>query len=773
MKATFALFTLCIALLWFSNASAQQRVQGKIVDKQGTPLEFVHVVAILPDSTFVKGVVSDAKGSFALDALPEACSLIINAIGYQKQHVTPKAAMHIVLEESTTDLDEVRISRQRIKQHSGGYEINLIQSPLTQSGSIIRTLNMLPNVHVADDGAVNILYRPVASIYLDGLRLQDQKELNAIPVDQIERIGIDYSATTNEGAEARGGVLHIYLKPQAKGGYYGQLNANTDYYWHYGSTGGRGYFYMSGRWDRVTLRNSLDFEQQRSLSEEENTSYDKVTGTKQQSLYSYRAWTTGLSDRLSLTYSPNSRHIIASSVYGELALERPIYTTQDLTHNTSTVERAHNPTGLLQWQLKYTWAVNSRSTFALATDYLKRAEAFSNTEEDKSTGGNNETVTWINDMIRVKSTFSKNFANDATLTIGGDMHWIAQVEKNIMPRTPNPLTVDTKVHALSPALFTTYAGSSGNLQYEIGLRLQHDQLQTSYPTYDRTIYQHIRRKSAIPKWGIYPSLSLMYILNQERGHSLTLQAERTTDKIPYTAIGNYKDYSSSYTYEVGNPSLRIPTETQVMLNAVVFGLLNFTVGGIFSEDPIYYRTQIDPSDPQTTFTQPTNGKYQLLNFGAIECRLPITPWWMTKTRALARLHNGDAGVKVRNQWSSAYSHNSIFNFNQSFGAGVNLNYEPTAYLLDMKLHSIFHVGGYLYTNFFSNALKMRLEFVAYRQQRIIDTERTDISHRYANLLRAPWATLSITYTFEGGKKVKALPDTDELQSYEKMQNPNR
>jgi len=774
MNKYFSLFILSIALM-INSAQAQQTVRGQVVDRQNRPLEFVNIVAIqLPDSTFVRGAISNVEGRFELDSVPAQIYLVISAMGYQTQNLTPQAEMQVVLTESETDIEEVRIVAQQVKYRAGGYEINLTENnPLTRSTSVPQMLDMLPNVHVSESGDVNILYRPVTAIYLDGLRLQDKKELTTIPLDQIERVAIDYSTATSEGANARGGALHIYLKPQGKSGYYVQLNANTGYYWHYGSTGINGYFYLSKRWNRLTLRNTFTPEQKKYFSEEENTSYDKATGTLQRTRNSYHNWTTGIADRFALSFRVNPRHVIATSLYADASWGRPAYNILDVTNNTSIVREKINPTILLQWLTKYTLDINTVTTFNLSTDYLKRKEVLGYVAANKPASRDGEAGFWETDMVRVKPVFARTFTNRATLQVGGDVRWIENEELTWRELVPNPFKVDTKMQTLSPALFATYAKRTEMFEFELGLRLQYDYLHTSYPTYDRTIYQYVRRKNTVPQWGLYPSLSLMYVLSKEYGNMLMLQAERTTDKIPYSAIGNYKIYTSPFTYEVGNPYLRIPVENQVIVNAIVFGFLNFTLGGIYSEHPIYYKTQIDARFSEISYTQPANGKYQLLTFGAFELRFPITKWWMTKTRAVARLYNGDAGVRVRNQWSSTYNHNSIFNINKSFGAGLNINYEPTAHFLDMEMHSIFHVGGYLFKNFLNDQLKTRLEFVAYRKQRIRVTERADISYRYENLLRAPWATLSITYTFQGGRKIKTLPDTDELQSYEKTVNPNK
>ena len=66
----------------------QHKVRGVVVDIQGKPLEYVNVVAMQqPDSSFISGCATDARGSFRFDNLPSECYLRFSSIGYQAQNI--------------------------------------------------------------------------------------------------------------------------------------------------------------------------------------------------------------------------------------------------------------------------------------------------------------------------------------------------------------------------------------------------------------------------------------------------------------------------------------------------------------------------------------------------------------------------------------------------------------------------------------------------------------------------------------------------------------
>lgn len=731
---------------------AQQSVQGIVLDTQGKAIEYVNIVAMRQaDSTFVSGCVTDAQGGFKLDNLPSGCYLLFSSIGYQKQSLRATKQMRVILLEAPTKLSEVSVVAHSFKERPGGYTMQIQNTPLMQGKKLLQALELLPHIHI-EAGKVNILNRAVEAIYVDGLRLQDTRELNTLPLEQIDRVEVDYTSSVREGANATGGVLRIFLRKQANAEWSANMSAETYYMPHYGWRGGSIDNYLSGRWAKLTLRNAMSVGKQLFLSEDETSNTNKRSGETQRSLDAFRNWTSSFYDRLSISYQLASKHLLASSLLYSYDLETPEHTLTDLLSNNHSYQRQHNPVHLWQWLNTYKWTMNPKTTLSLSTDLLSRRVNQSIVEQKPQlyTGA----VAQKTQMYRIKPELQHQFKGGARLTLGGDLQWIRQDEKSIG-------LVETSMHSSMSSIFSTYASTIGSkLRYEIGLRFQSNTTQTSQAG---RVYSHSYT-------SLYPSLSAMYLIDAKRQHLFNLSLRRVMETIPYSAISGYRQYSGAYNYSVGNPNLITPIGTQAMALLSLWGSLNFSLGLLHYKSPIYYERKVDSEQRQTTYTSPMNGKYQAMGIASLEWRHQIAKWWSIKTSAMLRMHSADAGIVVRNQVSSIFRHNSTFSFSPSFGAGLALVYEPTYKYLDRTMEAVGSISADIYKSLLKGKMDLRLNIGIYRQERSIITSNEELIHQYHNLTRSPSFTLSISYRLGNGTKIKALEGTRELQHYQKTED---
>lgn len=746
------IITLLISLLIsVPTMVAQQEVKGVVVDETGKGLQYVNVVAIqMPDSVFMGGIITDETGGFHFTDLPQESLLVFSSIGYQKQVNRATPQMRVVLQEETTMLSEVSVVSRKLVARPTGYTMTLDHNPLVKSKSVLQALNMLPNIDVRD-GQINILGRGVEAIYIDGLPIQDEKALKAIPTDQISHIEVDYTSSTREGAGRSGGVLRIFLKKQSKGGWTTNIGADTYYMPHYGWRGGGVNNYFSAQWEKLTIRNSINVSKILYLGDEENTLLNKVTQQEQKSLNKYRNWESLFSNRLSLSYDITPKHFVATSLQYRHILGRPEYQTTNLINDTETYQLQHTPTHLLQWVTNYKWSINPTSSLELSSDLLYRKADKKNKEQrplfyDAQMNQNTH-------MTRLRGEYKHSFTDVGNLSVGTDLRWINQDESSTQ-------VVPTAMQSNSPSLFTTFSGELGFLQYEAGLRLQHNETKTTQAG------EEYRYKYT----GLFPSLSIMYLINPEKGHLVTLSVERLLENIPYSAISGYRQYSGPYEYTIGNPSLHTPIGTQAFALLSLWGKLNVIFLGIHYKDPIYFDRRVDKQNPQISYTIPMNGRYQFGFMSILEWRQQVTKWWDTKTSASLRSNSADAGAIYKNQTSVFFRHNSDFHIAQDFGAGLELYYEPTSHYLDRKMETVANVSGNLFKTFLNGDLDLRLNFVLWGKQRTTITENESLRFRYANQSHSPSVNLTLNYRLSGGKKVKALTNTRELQQYETTQD---
>ena len=70
-----------------SQAGNLPDVEGQILDEKGKPIEFVNVVLLNADSTFVQGATSNEEGMFRI-VTPESTGILkVSSIGYTTQYI--------------------------------------------------------------------------------------------------------------------------------------------------------------------------------------------------------------------------------------------------------------------------------------------------------------------------------------------------------------------------------------------------------------------------------------------------------------------------------------------------------------------------------------------------------------------------------------------------------------------------------------------------------------------------------------------------------------
>ena len=237
----------CLLILSVLPAMAQGlKVSGTLVDrdtKEGVMLATVQMLKA--DSTYVKGVVSDDKGNFSLEA-PEAGSYILKftSVGYvtltKNVKVTGKG--DVALGEIIFGADAIMLkgatvvgqaARVTVKEDTFVYNASAYRTP---EGSVVEELvKKIPGAQVDDDGTVTINGKEVKKILVDGKEFMtgDTKTaLKNLPTSIIGKIKTydeksDLARVTgiDDGEEQT--VLDFGIKKGMNKGFFGNADASV------------------------------------------------------------------------------------------------------------------------------------------------------------------------------------------------------------------------------------------------------------------------------------------------------------------------------------------------------------------------------------------------------------------------------------------------------------------------------------------------------------------------------------------------------------------
>lgn len=197
---------LLVAILSVATVAAVSaqglKITGTLVDrdtKEGVMLATVQMLK--PDSTFVKGVLSDEKGNFTISApSPGSYILKFTSVGYSPmtKNVNMTGKKNLALGNMTFGADAIMLkgatvvgqaSRVTVKEDTFVYNASAYRTP---EGSVVEELvKRLPGAQVSDDGTITINGKEVKKVLVDGKEFMtgDTKTaLKNLPTSIIDKI---------------------------------------------------------------------------------------------------------------------------------------------------------------------------------------------------------------------------------------------------------------------------------------------------------------------------------------------------------------------------------------------------------------------------------------------------------------------------------------------------------------------------------------------------------------------------------------------------------
>ncbi|MEJ2902467.1 outer membrane beta-barrel family protein [Pedobacter panaciterrae] len=211
-------------------------VNGKLTDQAQLALPYVTIQVKNILGKLILSTISDEKGEFLLEGLPEENVILeFSLIGYKtlsrNVELSPSAYKldigNISLMQDTTVLKEVSITAEKsmisLKLDKKVFEVG--KDILSQSGSVNDILNSVPSVAINPEGAVRLRGNSNVMVLINGRRsgLTQSNLLDQIPAGLIDKIEVISNPSSRYDAGGSAGIINIILKKNKIGGLNGQL----------------------------------------------------------------------------------------------------------------------------------------------------------------------------------------------------------------------------------------------------------------------------------------------------------------------------------------------------------------------------------------------------------------------------------------------------------------------------------------------------------------------------------------------------------------------
>ncbi len=624
LKSVFC--TICLLCVCVSTFAQKAAIIGTVTDQsQTSPIEFSTIALFrLPDSTYVTGTTSDAKGKFILNEIPEGNYWIkIQFLGYKPQVLSPIILAKnqkldvgmILLQASEKLLDEITITGQKAAvYHQLDKQVyNARQFQSATGGTATDILKNLPSVSVDAQGGINVRGSSGFLVLLNGKAVQGDPTqiLNQLPANAIENVEIITAPSAKYDADGKSGIINITTKAGTDDGI--SLTINTlssppnlrDYNnkklpVRFGADAT--VLYKKGKWDASAgvsyLRNDLAGRRMGDVNTTLNNIYTSFPSVGERSFDKYL-----YSSRATLGFTPNKTHAFRAGFYHGIRTE---YRLADIDYtNTKTDLSTGNTIGRINYynsnlvkkrgeftiaNLDYTHAFANQSSLSLSGlyehDVISGFTRNINLAALHSTDTLQYTLTTTQRPLtgyRLKADFQQPLAGGKlesgyqyrSFTDDGDFVYTQQDGNGEPLRYFPDFSGNVRVKNLIHSLYTQYAGTyQKKLTYTAGLRYEYATRRLTTSTPNST-------PNTLTLSNLFPSVNVLYTASDawqwKTGYSRRVQRNNSLELNPLP------EREHSETLEQGDPNLR-PEFVNLVELGVIHPIKN---GSVFAT--LYYQ----------------------------------------------------------------------------------------------------------------------------------------------------------------------------------------
>ena len=621
---------------------------GRVIDEKGEPMPFVNVVLLsLPDSAFVQGAMTDEHGVFKIVTNVNNGVFKVSSVGYQTLYINAGEGLTIQMKEDTQILGEVVVKSQLPKTHAKGdaMRTTVAGTILEKAGTVSDALSKIPSLEAERDGAVKVLGRGDAEVYINGRRVHDEKELSRLRSDQIQHVDVIQNPGARYAASTKA-VVRITLKKAQGDGFGFHDSAQGVYQYGHTITNNLDVNYRTGGLDITASLWAGRYGHAKSLQENTLTYYagpDIIEGVSTQE--SKRIW-KGWSPQLQVNYMLDENHSFGAFYkydrHPGSDFNSMFYT--DSYENSIFKERSESHIIQEDMFTKHIFnAYYNGKVGRLSIDFnidglFDDTQSPSNTHEVTTETGDSP----VNRSIESNTISSNNFWASKLIfgypvwkgnfSLGGEYSYNYRTDAyDFMATDAVPVkSTDTEINEKSAAVFAEYGRQFGKVFAQLGLRYEH--LTNDYFNFGKKEDKVCRDYG---DW--FPTFVISAPIGKVQ---LSLSYRRDIERPNYSNLTSSTVYINRYTYQSGNPYLR-PTYTHSLVLNTAYKWMNLTLNYGRIKDAFTMSTEPYPgsTDPFISLVRPINSQEDYDRLTVIASARPVIGCWHPTWSLVAMFQN--------------------------------------------------------------------------------------------------------------------------------------
>jgi hypothetical protein len=650
----------CLLIGVSTSAMAQTRLTGSIWDNSGKPLPFASIALLRsPDSSLVKGTISQESGSYSLDNIrPGQYRLMVSAIGYAPGRselvmvgTTPVQLPVLTLKEVPKSLHEVTVAAQKplFEQQIDRLVVNVQSSITAAGGSALDILERSPGVTVnRQNNSLTMSGKGGVMVMLNGkltrLPIATVMELLAgMTASDIEKIELITTPPARYDAEGDAGLINIVTKKNSAYGTNGSLSATFGYGWYERPSATLN---LNHRQQKLNLYGSYSFVRNRSWEEYAlSRVVSQTDGPLMTDIVSNRyTLRTIHSARIGFDYTLNPHTTLSGLISGfsnKWSADMPTLSSvwknlELISQNAILANRTnHWQHGLINFNLRHVFP--NKQEWSLDIDrlyyYNQNPAYYVNTIQNRKAATQDEQQfrTLKETPVRMwvlKTDFSKPLSAKGRLETGLKATTTSLNNSITLDRRAGDRwqadTLFTNRYSLTETILAGYASLNQPLDAKTTLQtgVRYEYTQTDIETPEGKLLVHRRYGN------FFPSVFLSRKLN--RKHAINLTYNRRITRPSYDDLAPFFVFYDPNTYVSGNPALFPTLSDAIQGNYIFKDTYIFSLKYTKSQNVIAtLQPHLNPVTNQLYY-YPENMARQ--NTLALTTSLPIaiTSWWQSQ-----------------------------------------------------------------------------------------------------------------------------------------------
>lgn len=649
MNKMFYRFVVLMAAMMMTMTAVANTpdMTGIVIDEKGEPMPFVNVVLLsLPDSSFVQGAMTDDQGHFLISTLKNDGLLRVSSIGYETQYLNPVDGLIVKMNEATLMLGEVVVKSQLPKTRVKGEAMRTTVEGtiLEKAGTVADALARVPSLEAKRDGAVTVLGRGEAEVYINGRKVQDMSELSRLRSDQIQHVDVIQNPGARYAASTKA-VVRITLKKAQGDGFSFQDNLTGMYQYGNTITNNLDVNYRTGGLDITASFWAGRYGHAKMLQENHMFYYvgrDHVESILKQE--GRNIW-KGLSPQLQINYMFNDNHSMGAFYKydrhpGADFRDRFItdcYQNGEFTEHSESDVQQQDRFRKHIFNAYYNGKVGSLGIDLNVDGLFDRTETPGSTSEATVLDG----VT-VNRFIESNTKSANNFWASklilsypvwhGNLSVGGEYSHNHRTDAYSFSATASvPVNAtDTEINESSTAAFVEFGRRFGLVFAQVGLRYEH--LKNDYYNFNE------REDEVCRDYGDwFPTFVVSAPIGKVQ---LSLSYRRDIQRPNYSSLTSSTIYFNRYSYQSGNPYLK-PTYTHSLVFNAAYQWMNLSLNYARIKDSETMSTEPYPGadDPLISLVRPINSKESYNRLTVIPSLRPVIGCWHPSWSAYAIFQN--------------------------------------------------------------------------------------------------------------------------------------